>query len=326
MIVRWGLEELPGLLARGRRSSAPLLVASARWDALDAARPSGALDEVPSDRIEDAAAAAAGRRISPSAAAARSTSARRSRRRRSCRSSRCRRRTPARSGRRSSASATPDRRMRGGGAGAQPAGIVYEPELTLDLPRGETVGTAHERARPLRRGALRRGPQRRGRRGRARGRAADRRVAPAVVERRPRPRGADGAAARARCTRARRSAGSGLALGHAMAQALGGRYGLPHGALNAICLPPALRFNAPVAGDAIAASARRSAPTTPPRASRSWPGSAASSGCATSACRRTSCAERRRGGGRAPGARGEPAAGHARPRSPELLRSDLVVG
>jgi len=36
-----------------------------------------------------------------------------------------------------------------------------------------------------------------------------------------------------------------------MAQALGGRYGLPHGALNAICLPAALRFNAPVAGDAI---------------------------------------------------------------------------
>jgi alcohol dehydrogenase class IV len=33
-----------------------------------------------------------------------------------------------------------------------------------------------------------------------------------------------------------------------MAQALGGRYALPHGAMNAICLPPALRFNEPVAG------------------------------------------------------------------------------
>jgi alcohol dehydrogenase class IV len=43
-----------------------------------------------------------------------------------------------------------------------------------------------------------------------------------------------------------------MGLGHAMAQALGGRYGLPHGALNAICLPLALRFNEPVAGDAIA--------------------------------------------------------------------------
>jgi alcohol dehydrogenase class IV len=36
-----------------------------------------------------------------------------------------------------------------------------------------------------------------------------------------------------------------------MAQALGGRYGLPHGALNAICLPAALRFNEPVAPDAL---------------------------------------------------------------------------
>jgi len=32
-----------------------------------------------------------------------------------------------------------------------------------------------------------------------------------------------------------------------MAQALGGRYGISHGALNAVCLPPALRFNQPVA-------------------------------------------------------------------------------
>ncbi len=46
--------------------------------------------------------------------------------------------------------------------------------------------------------------------------------------------------------------GSMLALGHALAQGLGGRYGAPHGALNALCLPPALRFNEPVAGDAIA--------------------------------------------------------------------------
>jgi alcohol dehydrogenase class IV len=38
-----------------------------------------------------------------------------------------------------------------------------------------------------------------------------------------------------------------------MAQALGGRYGIPHGAANALCLPPALRFNAEdqVAWDAL---------------------------------------------------------------------------
>jgi alcohol dehydrogenase class IV len=42
-----------------------------------------------------------------------------------------------------------------------------------------------------------------------------------------------------------------LALAHAMAQAVGGRYGLPHGTLNGICLPPALRFNAAYAQEAV---------------------------------------------------------------------------
>ena len=46
--------------------------------------------------------------------------------------------------------------------------------------------------------------------------------------------------------------GSMLALGHALAQAIGGRYGLPHGALNALCLPPALRFNAELVPEAVA--------------------------------------------------------------------------
>jgi alcohol dehydrogenase class IV len=36
-----------------------------------------------------------------------------------------------------------------------------------------------------------------------------------------------------------------------MAQAIGGRYGFAHGALNAICLPPALRFNAEFVPDAL---------------------------------------------------------------------------
>ena len=44
---------------------------------------------------------------------------------------------------------------------------------------------------------------------------------------------------------------SGVCLAHAMAQALGGRYGLPHGAMNALALPAALRFNADIAPDAI---------------------------------------------------------------------------
>jgi alcohol dehydrogenase len=50
-------------------------------------------------------------------------------------------------------------------------------------------------------------------------------------------------------------AAAGLGLAHAMAQAVGGAYGLPHGAMNALCLPPALDYNrdfVPAAfGDAI---------------------------------------------------------------------------
>jgi alcohol dehydrogenase class IV len=42
-----------------------------------------------------------------------------------------------------------------------------------------------------------------------------------------------------------------LALAHAIAQAIGGAYGLPHGTLNGIALPPVLRFNAAYAPDAV---------------------------------------------------------------------------
>jgi alcohol dehydrogenase class IV len=37
-----------------------------------------------------------------------------------------------------------------------------------------------------------------------------------------------------------------------MAQALGGRYGLPQGSMNALCLPAALRFNAEAVPEAVA--------------------------------------------------------------------------
>jgi alcohol dehydrogenase class IV len=46
-------------------------------------------------------------------------------------------------------------------------------------------------------------------------------------------------------------AGSMLALAHAIAQAVGGAYGLPHGTLNGIALAPVLRFNAAIAPDAV---------------------------------------------------------------------------
>src|SRR5262249_20604015 len=44
-------------------------------------------------------------------------------------------------------------------------------------------------------------------------------------------------------------ASAGLGLAHAMAQAIGGLHGIPHGAANALCLPVALRFNEAAAAD-----------------------------------------------------------------------------
>ena len=141
---------------------------------------------------------------------------------------------------------TPDRRIVGGGAGAHLAGIVYEPKLTLSLPREQTVGTAMNALAHAAEALYVRGHNPDGDR-HAR-EAATRIVAalPAVV--------ADEAAFGPRktllhgaCCAGQALASAGLGLAHAMAQSLGGRYGLPHGAMNAISLPPALRFNLPVA-------------------------------------------------------------------------------
>ena len=55
----------------------------------------------------------------------------------------------------------PATRTKGGGMGARVEGIVYEPELTLDLPRDADRRHGAERARPLRRGAVRRRARRR---------------------------------------------------------------------------------------------------------------------------------------------------------------------
>ena len=155
-----------------------------------------------------------------------------------------------------------DRRRRRRRA-ASPA-IVYDVGLTLDLPRAGDRRNRAERARPLRRGALRR------RRSERERRAAPSTGAELIARWLPRGR------RRARTT-ARRGTGllrgaaaagealglAGLALAHAMAQALGGTYGLPHGAMNALTLPPALRFNAAVVPEAVArVRARRSAPRT----------------------------------------------------------------
>ena len=99
----------------------------------------------------------------------------------------------------------------------------------------------------------------------------------------------------------------GLFLGHAMAQALGGRYGVPHGAMNALCLPPALRFNEPVVPEALRLLGERARDGRCRRARRGararW---AASSDCATSASRRTSSPTLAGAAPSGPGARANP--------------------
>jgi maleylacetate reductase len=249
VIVRWGLDELGPVLAEvGSRS--PLLVASERWSGLELPVESGARwTEVPSTRIDEAARAAkdgvvaigGGSAIDLGKAVSAATE------------------LPLVSVPTTYSGAEwtsyfgirdPDRRMHGGGAGAHLAGIVYEPELTLDLPRPETVGTALNALAHCAEALYVRGHNDEADRRALEGARWISAMLPKVVAE---PHDLD---ARTKLLGGAWSAGealslSMLALGHAMAQALGGRYGLPHGALNAICLPAALRFNEPVAADAL---------------------------------------------------------------------------
>jgi maleylacetate reductase len=252
MDVRWGLVELPSLLA-GLGIERPLLVASERWSPHDLpVEVAGVWKEVPSDRLQDAAAAAqradgilalgGGSAIDLGKAIAAETG------------------LPLVSVPTTYSGSEwtsffgirdPDRRAKGGGGGAKLAGIVYEPALTMALPRAETVGTALNALAHTAEALYVEGRNAEADREALAGAALISTWLPRVVE-----NGDDAEARRALLEGAAHAgaalASAGLGLGHAMAQALGGRYGLPHGALNAISLPPALRFNEPVAADEIA--------------------------------------------------------------------------
>ncbi|MFL5936772.1 MAG: iron-containing alcohol dehydrogenase [Gaiellaceae bacterium] len=233
MIVRWGLAALPEVL-RGRRA---FLLATERWDApVDVA---GRWRELPTEReidVDDAEVVLAlgggstldtAKRVSaqtrlPLVSVPTTYSGSEWTRYFGVRDA--------------------DRRMRGGGGGAHNEAIVYDVELTLGMPRSVSGGTALNALAHACEALYVKG----------RDPAADPvalEAARLISDALPRvlDDGSDRAAREALLRGAAKAgealARSGLALAHAMAQAIGGRYGLPHGALNAVCLAPALRFN-----------------------------------------------------------------------------------
>jgi alcohol dehydrogenase class IV len=134
-----------------------------------------------------------------------------------------------------------ENRTKPAGMDARVEGIVYEVDLTMGLPREATGGTALNALTHAAEALY------------APGRTADsdeqalagtRKIAsalPRVLE--------DGSDRDARLELLQGAAHAGAAMlagmaaAHGIAQVLGGRYGLAHGTMNAISLPPVLRFN-----------------------------------------------------------------------------------
>jgi maleylacetate reductase len=133
-----------------------------------------------------------------------------------------------------------------GGGGAHTVAIVYEPALTLDLPPEPSAGTAMNALAHCAEGLYSPGRSEETDQQALAGAELISEWLPRVVQ--------DGRDLEARgqllagAMHAGAALRAGMGLGHAMAQALGGRYGLAHGTMNAVCLPAALRYNQEVAG------------------------------------------------------------------------------
>jgi maleylacetate reductase len=137
-----------------------------------------------------------------------------------------------------------------GGGGARTVAIVYEPALTLDLPAGPTAGTSMNALAHCAEALYTAGRSEETDVHALEGAKLISDSLPMVIED---PRDPE---ARRRLFEGAMHAGAalraGMGLGHAIAQALGGRYGLAHGTMNAVSLPPALRYNQEVAATEIA--------------------------------------------------------------------------
>jgi maleylacetate reductase len=253
VIVRWGLDELPGVL-REVGIERPLLVTSPRWESLElpaARRFDGVRPHAPVETVRRAIAAAegldgviglgGGSAIDTAKAVSAATG------------------VPLVSVPTTYAGAewTPyfgmrdeERREKAGGSGAVLAAAIYEPRLTLSLSRAESGGTAMNALAHCAEALYVQNHNEEADRHALVGAGLIGGFLPLVLAE------GDDLETRTRLLSGAAEAGaalgkSGLALGHAMAQALGGRYGIAHGAANAVCLPPALLFNRPVAGEAI---------------------------------------------------------------------------
>jgi maleylacetate reductase len=246
VIVRWSRAQLPEVLAEAGIER-PFLIASPRWAELDLPDHVARWSEVPSHRVEVPAEAdgilsvGGGSTIDTAKYA-------------SAQSEKPVVHVPTTY---SGAEWTthygirsPDRVIQGGGGGARPVGIVYDVDLTLDLPQNVTAGTSMNALAHCAEALYVRNHTPAGDEEALAG-------APLIANALPRvlaePHDRE---AREELLRGAAHAGhalglAGLALAHAMAQALGGRYGIAHGAMNALCLSPALRFNEQLVPDEV---------------------------------------------------------------------------